>query len=210
MTIQPFTLGFGYTNTYVIYFDNKKAYLVDAPDSIDPALDFIESEGLELEAVLLTHGHYDHILGLPRVRSVYDNIDIFLDAADFCFIEDGAKANIDILQGQNYILDHFKKSFDSIPNDIKPYGNTFNEFEIIRTPGHTLGSICLYSQEEKIIFSGDTIFKDGIGRWDLGGDYSSLLESIDKLKALPDETIVFPGHGNFTSIREEKQSNPYF
>ena len=83
-------------------------------------------------------------------------------------------------------------------------------FDVIRTPGHTLGSVSLYSEAEKVLFSGDTLFKEGVGRWDLGGNYSELSNSIDKLKALPDATEVFPGHGEFTTIAFEKENNPYF
>lgn len=207
MTIQPFTLGVGYTNSYLIYSDDRNAVLVDAPDGNDSLLSFINEKDLNLRAILLTHGHYDHILGLGKLTKAFPEALIYLDENDFPFILNGAKANKEILTKS--FVSYFQKEFDSLPEKLLPYPEKLYSFEIIRTPGHTMGSVSLLLPNEKVLFSGDTLFHGGIGRSDLGGNYSELVSSLEKLKKLDPETRVFPGHGGNTSIGFEKENNPY-
>lgn len=206
--IQPFCIGSGETNSYVIYSSNdKEAFIVDAPDGNEVLLSFIKQNTLNVKAVLLTHGHFDHILGLGKIIKAYPKAQIFLDGNDFDFVKDGARRNKAILPAS--YISHFSNEFESLPDELIDYPGNVGPFDVIRTPGHTMGSVCLYNKEEKILFSGDTLFQGGIGRHDLGGNYDSLLESLEKLKVLDDDTIVFPGHGNSTKIGFEKETNPY-
>ncbi len=214
MKIQPFILGFGYTNSYVVYYDDRSAYIIDAPNGTKKLQTFIEQNNLKAEAVFLTHGHYDHILGLPELRKAYKNIDIYIGKEDFCFLEDEGKANRELLWNQREILEQYKDVFSSLPEDLIFYDKSITRngeklFDVIKTPGHTPGSVCLYSKKDNVLFSGDTLFKEGVGRWDFGGNYSDLCKSIDKLKSLEESTLVFPGHGEFTTIAFEKENNPY-
>ncbi len=210
MNIQPFVLGIGYTNSYVVYGIDNKAYIIDAPNGTEALEVFVEKNKLEVVAILLTHGHYDHVLGLPRLKMVYPKAEIYIDNDDACFLLDGGKANIEILRNQNQLISFFRTTFENFNFEYKAYGKTIGEFEVIKTPGHTHGSVSIYSRKEKVLFSGDTLFRQGIGRWDLGGNYSELINSIEKLKQLDEDTEVFPGHGEFTSIGMEKMYNPYF
>lgn len=209
MTIQPFTLGFGYTNSYVAYTEDKDAYIIDAPNSIGRLIEFIEKNELRAKAVLLTHGHYDHILGLSELRTAFKDIDIFISLEDSTYLENGGEENIALLGKRSETVRRYKSLFDSLPSDFKIYSNTVGPFKVLKTPGHTHGSVSLYSAKDKVLFSGDTLFYSGVGRWDLGGDYSSLANSLSLLIQLPDDTQVFPGHGSCTSIAHERKENPY-
>ena len=97
----------------------------------------------------------------------------------------------------------------SFPAGILPYSSYDGCFTIMKTPGHTMGSVSIYSSEEGILFSGDTLFALGVGRTDLGGDFSLLSQSLHRLMELDGRTIVLPGHGPSTSISRERESNPY-
>lgn len=209
MKIQPLVLGIGYTNSYIVYSEDKDAYIIDAPDGTGAIVSFIAENGLRVKAILLTHGHYDHILGLPELKAAYPKASIYLDKNDSCFLQDGGKANLELLSGDRAFLKHFEKAFSALPNDYLNYEEKIGPFTVLRTPGHTMGSISLYSEDENVLFSGDTLFKYSVGRCDLGGNYSALLSSLEYLKTLPERTKVFPGHGEFTSIKEEKLHNPY-
>lgn len=207
MKTQPFCLSNGYTNTYVAS-DGIEACIIDAPDSVGPVLEYIEKEGLSLRCVLLTHGHYDHILGLGEIRRAYPEIPIYISKEDISFLEDGGKANRDILSyfpGMTKEMNLLK----TLPENYEFYENEAWKFKVIRTPGHTMGSVCLYSKDEGVLFSGDTLFEGSIGRHDLGGSFSDLRKSLSELKKLEGKTLVLPGHGGFTTIEREIKSNPY-
>lgn len=209
MKIQPFCLGIGYTNCYVASI-NDEAVLIDAPDGLDKVAMYIKKEGLKLKAIILTHGHYDHILGLSEAEGLFPGTPIYIDKSDLCFLEDGGKANRDILSQFPGMLKGLKPLLDKIPAEINLLDDNIWRFRVIRTPGHTYGSVCLFSEEDSVLFSGDTLFQRSIGRSDLGGNYSDLMTSLQTLiNTLPEKTLVLPGHGEFTSIEEEKRYNPY-
>jgi len=209
--IKPFVVNPFSVNTYLIYDSFNNAVLIDAGFYFnyekEKFLSFVNNNKLKINTVILTHAHVDHILGLKFLSnhftfqlyvSYYDNY--FLKNASqyanmFGFDYDGFPKNIDI----KYIDSNIKIETESI------------ELNILETPGHSPGSICIYNQKENYIFTGDTLFYESVGRADLpGGDYFKLLNSIRKnLFILPEETIVYPGHGISTTIKHEKIFNPY-
>ena len=207
MKIQPFCLSSGYTNCYVASKGND-AYLIDAPDCISAALEYVRDEALNLKGVLLTHGHYDHVLGLCEVSKAYPSIPIHISKEDICFLEDGGKKNRDILSYFPSATREYNL-LKSLPEDYIPYSDSIWEFTILKTPGHTMGSICLLSEKDEVLFSGDTLFEGSIGRSELGGSYSLLMESLGIMKTLNNRIVVLPGHGGFTTISKELESNPY-
>lgn len=207
MKIQPFTLSSGYTNTYAVSY-GKDVYIIDAPDSIAPLIAYIEREGLDPKGVILTHGHFDHILGLGELRRAFPDLPIYISHDDICFLEDGGKLNKEILSGFGR-MDREIELLNDLPDDLSVLENDIWKFRVIRTPGHTPGSICLYSAEDNVLFSGDTLFRRSIGRTDFGGSYPAILESLDKISSIKEDTLVLPGHGDITTIKDEKKYNPY-
>lgn len=142
-------------------------------------LDFLRDNHLTPAAILITHTHLDHICGLDVIENAYPNTPKY---------------------GYNY--NHAEEN--------TPITLARLTFRIIYTPGHKEDSICFYFEEDGILFSGDTLFQESVGRTDLeGGSLPILSASLAKLTQLPDETIVYPGHGYTTTISHEKQYNPY-
>ena len=204
LTFNPFQ-----ENTYLLWDETGQAVIVDAGNYTEretaQLLHFVEEKGLQPVLAVNTHGHVDHMLGVNYVKETY-GIPFAIDGRDAFLIESapthgaiyGFKVDsvphIDIdLQGQKEI--HF--------------GNT--TLSIIETPGHTPGHICLYNPKEKILITGDTLFKESIGRTDLpGGDYSWIMRSIlDKLIPLGDDVHFYPGHGQDSTIGHETLYNPF-
>ena len=197
MTIKQHVSGLVGTNSYYLIHKDK-GYLIDAPDGIGRWIRELKEEGLNVDYILLTHGHFDHILGLNEILSIFPKAEIYLSKEDECLVKEGNK---EILSSFGIPLSLYSIPSPFIYND---YPSLLGPFTIIKTPGHTKGGVCLYNSEENILFSGDTLFDGGEGRTDLGGNWKELLESLKKLSALSDNTTVFPGHGGKTDIRKEK------
>lgn len=197
MTIKQHVSGLVGTNSYYLIHKDK-GYLIDAPDGIGRWIRELKEEGLNVDYILLTHGHFDHILGLNEILSIFPKAEIYLSKEDECLVKEGNK---EILSSFGIPLSLYSIPSPFIYND---YPSLLGPFTIIKTPGHTKGGVCLYNSEENILFSGDTLFEGGEGRTDLGGNWKELLESLKKLSALSDNTTVFPGHGGKTDIRKEK------
>lgn len=207
MKIQPFTLGEVATNTYVVYGDGEKAILIDAPDKIERAIGFIKENSLELTHILLTHAHFDHVMGLGKIKREFPKAEIFVEENDDFFLRNKGEGNIELLShGFPFMLGAFKPYLDEIPGSYSFYKEKILNFRVIRTPGHTRGSVCLYDEKEHVLFSGDTIFKSSYGRTDFpGGSHDDLMASIRMLlNTVDDETLVLPGHGEYTHIKDEK------
>ena len=207
MKIQPFTLGEVATNTYVVYGDESDAILIDAPDKIDKVITFLHQNGLNLTHILLTHAHFDHVMGLGAVLKEFPKARVFVACEDDFFLRNKGEGNIELLsKAFPFMLTAFKRYLDELPQTYSFYSDSILSFRVIRTPGHTKGSVCLYDEKERILFSGDTIFKGSYGRTDFpGGDQRELFTSIKELiKTVKDDTLVLPGHGEFTSIKDEK------
>ena len=211
MRIQPIAEGAFSTNTYIVYgYDGDGCILIDAPFPYEGPEGFISANGLRPQALLLTHGHFDHIFGIPAIRKAYPDIRIYIAEEDMHYLENNAEESmmmasmLDPITANSLAADHLQ-----MPDDILTYGNECMGFSILRTPGHTSGSVCIYSEKEKILFSGDTLFMYGVGRTDLGGNSMELSASLKKLMALPGDTVVLPGHGMSTSIERERKGNPF-
>jgi hydroxyacylglutathione hydrolase len=200
---EVLVLGQLETNCYLVWDEETKEGLV-----IDPADDGvgiseeIENKGIKLVGVVMTHGHFDHCLAALDLKLIY-NVPIYLDSKDKF-----------LLDRQDETAKFFLKMEMQIPNLVKidkdleviaeiNFGE--NKLEVIKTPGHTPGSVCLYSKEDNLLFSGDTLFKDSRGRTDFKyGSTKKIYESLHKLMELPEETEVLSGHGEPTTIGSEK------
>ena len=185
------------TNSYYVTY-NDKGYLIDAPDGIGKWIRELKTEGYSLDYILLTHGHFDHVMGLEEVLSIFPDAEVYIAEEDENLVQEGNK---EILSSFGIPL-----SLYSIPSPFvyHDYSSSIGPFKVIKTPGHTKGGVCLYREEENILFSGDTLFEDGEGRTDLGGDWRELVQSLKNLALLPENTTVFPGHGGKTDIKREK------
>ena len=189
------------TNCYIVEDENTKETMVIDPagdvDRIGEMLDILQSK---LKYIYLTHCHGDHIGGVNELKQRYGGqIVAHRLAAENLLNTD---TNLTLYIGKEGLTIETDARIDD--NDLIHLGDL--EFRVIHTPGHTSGGSCLYSEEEKLLFSGDTLFRGTWGRTDLPtGDFEAVISSITKkLMILPDETIVYPGHGKSTMIREEK------
>ena len=191
-------------NNYLIVDEKtKEAALIDC-SSIDDRIDEeIEKQGANLKYILLTHGHFDHIAGI-RPNRFKNNPQIVMH-----------KADLDWLNNANQYLPMFGMPEITIPKvDIfVEDGDTIKlgslEIKVLHTPGHTQGGVCYLVDGN--LFSGDTIFREAVGRCDLeGGNFNQIVESIEnKIFTLPPETVIYPGHGNITSVEWEKEHNRF-
>ena len=208
MQVDHLILGDFETNCYVLRADDKDkdCVIIDTGLQVNNLLKLLKEKELNPKAVILTHGHADHITGVAALREIYENIKVFIHTLDADMLT-RASSNLSMLSGQ-----FFKTTpADELLEDgdiIEQAGLTL---EVIHTPGHTKGGICLYLRDENVLFSGDTLFADSVGRTDLpGGNMGQLIEAIhEKLCTLPDKTKVYPGHGPETTIEREKAHNQY-
>ncbi len=199
------TIGMYQTNCYFLYdIHEKKAIVFDPADNGKYIYDTLLKHELTVSAICLTHGHFDHIWGAEELRTL-SQVKLYGPEAERVLFED-AKVNVSAQVGRPYTirLDEYLKDQDVLEIEgIK--------LKMIHTPGHTIGSSCYYVEEAGILISGDTLFEGSVGRTDLPtGSMSMLNRSIkEKLLNLPDETKVYPGHGDSTTIDMERKYNPY-
>ena len=209
MKIDYLILGGYQTNCYVLRNnDSAKDCLI-----IDPGLDaaelieFLDEQKLNPVAVVLTHGHIDHIAGLAAIRNRFGEIKVYIHNHDAEMLTDPT-INLSAMSGSAFVTEAEDVSLKE-RDEIDLAGI---KLLVLHTPGHTPGGISLYSKNHGVVFVGDTLFADSIGRTDFpGGSMSQLLNSVrEKLFTLPDETQVYPGHGPATTIAAEKAHNPFF
>ena len=231
--IQDFTFNSFQTRCSVVWDDSLSCAIVDPGCSSDAEISeltsFISSRGLKPVCIMLTHGHFDHVLGVADLVSCYDNLPVYMHPAD--------KAT---LAGNEYFTKWFgaplPASFETVdiceacsaegctdgPSEGCTYGPDGPKcisvievgglrFNVIETPGHTPGGVSFYEPAEKVLFSGDALFAGAIGRTDHpGGDYEMLMKSIlGKLVTLEGSVTVIPGHGPCTDIAREGMTNPF-
>jgi len=203
--IGKMTIGVCMTNTYFIYRDStKEAIVVDPADKGAMIYDKLTKAGLTIKAVLLTHGHFDHIWGVEEL--------VKLSGAKIYACEEER----DFLTNLNKNLSGaYDRPCKVVADVYLKDGEVINEcgmqIDLIHTPGHTEGGCCYYIKDAGFLISGDTLFQESVGRSDFPtGSMSTLVRSIkDKLLVLPDDTKVYPGHGAPTTIGEEKEYNPF-
>ncbi|MFI3230291.1 MAG: MBL fold metallo-hydrolase [bacterium] len=192
-------------NAYFITEEETNATIVIDPGAEPERLiNTIEKNNLDLKYIVLTHGHFDHIGACDDLNKKY-NAPIVIAEGEELLIEE-PKNNLSTMIGESISI---KADIVLKDGDIFKFGDNL-EFKVIATPGHTPGGMCLYFEKQEVLISGDTLFKASVGRTDFPyGDSKVLIQSLEKLKVLPDTTVVYCGHGDKTSIGSEKVNNPY-
>jgi glyoxylase-like metal-dependent hydrolase (beta-lactamase superfamily II) len=197
-------------NAYLLYETDGSGILIDAScidqSEFEELQEFIDRNHISLEYMVNTHGHFDHVFGVPMVKEVY-HPSFLMHEADVLILRlagDQARSfgfdfKADVPLPDGYLND----------NDFVTAGST--RLKVIHVPGHSQGGVAFYEESEGRLFSGDTLFAGGIGRTDLlGGNYDQIISSIKtKLMILPDATKVYPGHGPSSTIGREKSGNPF-
>jgi len=210
MNIKSFTFNPFQENTYIVYDKTKECLIIDPGCYTDAERKelktFIEEKELTPVKLINTHCHIDHVMGNKFAIEQW-NIQLYMHKEDLPVLEKVGEI------GKMYGLEDYESS--PYPKHFLAQGDTLtfgkSSFEILFTPGHAPGHICLYSKENNLLIAGDVIFQGSIGRTDLpGGDHSTLINSIiTQLFPLPNETQVFCGHGPSTNLGYEKEHNPF-
>ena len=207
MKIDHLILGAFETNCYVLRGTetDKDCLIIDTGLDAGSLVSFLKQHDLNPVAVVLTHGHPDHAVGVGALRQSFPDIKVYIHKLDAGMLT-GEQNNFGLLMGV---------ASDTEPADVLLEGQDIIDqagikLQVLHTPGHTAGGICLYSQEQGIVFTDDVLFADSVGRTDLGGNMNQLIKSIrEKLFTLPDDTKVYTGHGPATTIVHEKAYNQF-
>ena len=192
LKIHTLTLGMYQTNTYIIHDEaSRTCCVIDPGYQADTILDEVEALGLTVEAVLLTHGHFDHVGAVKDIAAETD-CRVFLCAEDLSLPPM-------FTAGKLYYTDTYAEG-----SVLQLAGLSIH---VLHTPGHTPGSVCLLI--DRYLFSGDTLFAGSCGRTDIGGSWAQIRDSLNRLAAIEADLVVFPGHGESTTLAAEKQYDPY-
>lgn len=205
MDISVLTVGPIQTNCYVVHQEgNSQCVVIDPGEEAAKIADFLKRKGLECKGILLTHGHFDHITGVAELAAATraktyayeDEKDLMMDPA----------LNGSSLMGYEVALEP-----EVLLKDRQNLEIAGMRFQVIHTPGHTKGGCCYYSEEDKVLFCGDTLFMESIGRTDFPtGNGRELIDSLkNRLLVLPGDVTAYPGHGPETTIDYEQANNPY-
>jgi glyoxylase-like metal-dependent hydrolase (beta-lactamase superfamily II) len=220
--VERVVVGPWKTNCYIFSSTKKECIIIDPGGDEQEIASRVDVLNMVPVGIALTHGHVDHLAALGTLKTSYANrgytLPIAISPADRRFLGTGAlEAHKESLKSSAIDeMAFFTVDAAELPKaDVKlrEGDRVFNmDLVVIETPGHTPGSLCFYSEKEGVLFSGDTLFFDGVGKTDLpGSSEKKLRESIQKkIAVLPPETRVFPGHGPFTTVERERRGNPFF
>jgi hydroxyacylglutathione hydrolase len=209
LAIQSFVFNAFQENTYIISDNTKECVIIDPgcydDDEKKELSDYIQHHQLNVQMLLNTHCHIDHILGNEFVKQKYGTKLYIHQTEEF------------VLNAQKILAPHygFNRYQEATPDSYLSEGDVIEfgtqKFSILFVPGHSPGHIAFYNEKEKVVLAGDVLFQNSVGRTDLpGGNHSTLVNSIHKkLFTLPDEVTVYPGHGGKTTIGVEKRTNPF-
>lgn len=194
------------TNCYIVYNgETKEAIIIDPGIEAEKIIKFISGNGLNPVAVFLTHGHFDHMMSCAQIAANY-RVKTYIHEAEAELLSDGNMNCSFAMFGKAYgmkaqVLLKDNQTVELIGTAIK----------VLHTPGHTKGGCCYYFEDDKLLFCGDTLFMQSVGRTDLPtGSAGELIRSLnEKILVLPEDVKAFPGHGPATSIGYEKRNNPY-
>ncbi len=206
MPVYQLTLGMFAVNNYIVHPEgSKEAMLVDACEETDTILRKLDALGLELKYLLNTHGHADHIAGNAAILKA-TGAKLLVGEKEVPYLKD-PNLNLSILMGHHLV--------SPPPDRTLAEGDTVTlgdlSFEVLFTPGHSFGHITLVAHAQNFAFVGDVIFRESIGRTDFpGGDYDTLISTIrNKIYPLPDDMVLYNGHGPATTVGHEKRHNPF-
>ena len=192
---KVFTAGMFAVNSYIVISDAGNAVLIDAPEGAEKILSEINNSGAKLQKILLTHGHCDHIGSLAEIAEK-TGAEVFIHKYDAGKLTDDYEN----------LSEYFSMYLDAPARDIITQDEL--EFRVLHTPGHTSGSVCYIIGD--VMFSGDTLFRDSIGRTDMpDGNYSVLAKTLEMLTEIPENYRVLPGHNEETDLNREKANNPF-
>ncbi len=205
LKIGRIVMGMCQTNCYFVYPEGKsEVILFDPADKGDYIYHSLRDKGFTVAAILLTHGHFDHIWGLEELKELSGaKVYAYEEEKEVC---ENASVNVSKGAGRPCEI-----TADEYVKDGATISVAGMSCQLIATPGHTKGSCCYYFEEEGILISGDTLFQESVGRTDLPtGSMSALVRSVkEKLMVLPADVKVYPGHGESTTIGYEKEYNPF-
>lgn len=203
--IEQLVLGMVGTNTWLIKNkESNELLIIDPADESARIEEKIDRMGGIPVAVLLTHGHFDHIMGIDTLRREW-SVPVYASALEQKVLTD-ANVNLSVAYGAGYVFADAKFLEDGASLALVGY-----QIRMISTPGHTAGGCCYYIESEDVLFSGDTLFAGSVGRTDFPtGSMSTLVRSVkERLLVLPEDTQVYPGHMDATTIGFEKENNPF-
>ena len=220
--VERIVVGPMNTNAYLYSEWKKECIVIDPGGDTEKIIQHMSIKNLRPRGIALTHGHIDHVAAVGKIKSHFLDLDveipIAIHEADKVFLGRGAsrkhKKSLSHVESQD--VEYFEEASMKLPAPdvlLSEGDHLFDsDLVVIHTPGHTPGSICLYSESQEVLFSGDTLLFEGIGETALAGsDQKTLLESIKtKLFTLPRSIRLFPGHGPFTTLEREIRHNPYF
>lgn len=195
MIIKYVYIPNGYTNCYILADEKTKAAaIIDPGENVPEIKELVKKDKLDVRAIFLTHGHYDHVGGVAALRKRYKDIPVYLHPED-------AGKDTELMP---------TKALDPVTlwrdGDVVMVGEL--QVEVLHTPGHSAGSVTLRCQD--VLFTGDTLFTQSVGRTDFpGGSQEALMASLKRLGELEGDYQVLPGHDTFTSLDQERQGNPY-
>ena len=205
LSIQNYVVGPVQTNCYfAVNDDTKEVIIIDPGASAKQLAEKIKEQGLKPAAILLTHGHFDHATGAEELAKLL-NVKIYVHEKEKETLEN-PQLNLSGWQGGQLVFHADEYVKDEQELDLAGF-----HIRVLLTPGHTVGGCCYYFSYQNVVFSGDSLFQTSIGRTDFPkGSASQLVNAIrEKLMILPDETAVYTGHGDMTTIGTERKYNPY-